>query len=114
MDKQSKRELAQQYQMRTMVGGVCAIVNTMNGKRLIVSATEVDRLHNLFDFSVSTGRFTYMELHKDAAEFGVKAFEFEVLELLEKKELQTLAQFQEDITILRDLWREKYGPDQLY
>ena len=114
MDKKIKRELAQQYQRRTMVGGVCAIVNTMNGKRLIVSATEVDRLHNLFDFSVSSGQFTYMELHKDAAEFGVSAFEFEVLELLEKQEPQTLEQFQQDIEILRDLWRDKYEPDQLY
>lgn len=114
MDKKSRKELAQEYQQRTLIGGVCAIVNTTNDKRLIISATEVDRLHNLFDFSISTGTFTYMELQKDAAAYGVEVFEFEVLELLEKKDLQSLVQFQEDISVLCDIWKEKYDPAQLY
>jgi hypothetical protein len=97
-----------------MVGGVCAIVNTVNGKRLLLSATEVARLHNLFDFSMGTGQFSYMELHADAKVFGMAAFRFEVLELLEKEELQSLEQFAEDIAVLCDIWKTKFEPGQLY
>lgn len=114
MERKHRRELAQQYQERTLVGGVCAIVNTVNGRRLVVSATEIERLRNLFDFSVSTGRFSYLELQSDAKVHGMQAFRFEVLETLEKKELQSLQQFKEDIEILTDLWKAKYNPDVLY
>lgn len=114
MEKQSKREILAQYKNRKVIGGVFVIKNNVNGKMLVLSAADLDGFKNRFAFSQSTGSCVNFKIQKDWDEFGAKAFEFEVLEELEKQEIQTDKEFGDDIKVLKDIWFEKFDKSKLY
>jgi hypothetical protein len=114
MENLSKKEKLAQYKERTIIGGVYAIKNTANGKLLLLSSNDLQGVRNRFEFSLKTGSSINIKLQNDWAEFGKSAFRFEVLEELEKKEVQTSKEFSEDVKTLEELWREKLEASQLY
>jgi dissimilatory sulfite reductase (desulfoviridin) alpha/beta subunit len=103
MDKQQKKEMLSTYRERKLVGGVCAIYCPPTGKRLLQSATDIQRCRNLFDFSKSIGSSTHLELNADINRFGMEAFQFEILQQIEKKETQTEKEFADTVKTLEDL-----------
>lgn len=114
MDKKNRKELVQAYKERKIIGGVYAIKNTINGKMLLESAADLQGNKNRFEFSQKTDSCINIKLQKDWKELGGKAFVFDILETLEKKDTQTLKEFSDDIQVLEEMWAEKIDSDKLY
>jgi hypothetical protein len=114
MKNQNRKQLLEAYKERKIVGGICAIKNTANGKMLLSGVTDLQGSKNRYEFSLATGSCVDFKLQKDWDTFGREAFIFEVLEELEKGETQTSKEFSDDIKILKELWIEKLDPHSLY
>lgn len=114
MERQNRKEMLAAYKERKIIGGICAIKNTVNEKMLISSVTNLQGYKNRFEFSQATGGCIDLRLQKDWGEFGADAFAFEILEELEKKETQTPKEFSDDIKTLKEIWLEKLDPEKLY
>ncbi len=114
MQKEDKKEKLAQYKERKIVGGICVIKNTKNGKMLLSSVANLQGYKNRFEFSKLTGGCVNIKLQKDWEQFGAESFIFEVLEELEKKEAQTSEEFSDDINTLKEIWLEQLDPGKLY
>ena len=114
MQRQSKKELAATYKGRTRVGGVCAIRNTLSGRRLLVTAADLQGYQNRFAFSVETDFCIHGKLAEDWKKDGKGAFVLDVLETLEKKEAESDAEFADELGLLKELWAEKADPALQY
>jgi len=112
--KSRKKEILQQYKERKITGGAYVITNKANGKMLLLCETDLKGSQNRFNFMSMMGTCINSKLQKDWNEFGPQSFTFTILEELEMKETQTLPEFQEDLKVLEELWREKLGEDKLY
>ena len=53
-------------------------------------------------------------LSKDLRQYGIDAFTFEVLQVLEFGPDRTQAQISEDLQALEELWRERLSSAELY
>lgn len=113
MDKQKKKELQNIYKERKITGGICAVKNTANGKMLLSAVANLQGYKNRFEFSKMTDGCLDKRIEKDWNEYGKDAFELEVLEELDKKEVQTSKEFSEDIETLKEIWLEKLDPDMV-
>jgi len=109
-----KKELLSQYKEREIVGGVYIIRNTLKNKVLLDAAIDLQGSKNRFEFSRKTGSCVYMKLQNDWAEQEKDQFAFEVLEELKKGETQTDKEFENDIGVLKEMWREKLSGEDLY
>jgi hypothetical protein len=114
MDRQNKKELLTSYKERKIIGGVCAIKNTINGKMLVSAVVNLEGYKNRYEFSKSVGGCIHPKLKNDWEEYGADAFNFEVLEELEKSETQTEKEFGEDLKVLEEHFLEKVGVGKLY
>ena len=112
LDKQNRKKILAAYKQRKIIGGVYAINNTVNGKILLVQTSDIEGSKNRFEFSKKTNSCISFQLQKDWKTFGAEAFSFEVLEKLEKKDTQTLKEFQEDLRVLYNILLEKMDQDQ--
>lgn len=87
-DNEKRKQLAAEYKSRNIVGGVYAIVNTINNKRIVMSAADIDAAQKRFDFAVATNSATmYLAFTFDWQKQNGKGFAFKVLEILERKDL---------------------------
>ena len=110
----SKQELRNAYKERKVVGGICAIKNTVNGRLLLLKAADLKGAENRFNFSKDNPKALNLKLMPDIKQYGTDIFAFEVLEELEKKSTQTDKEFQTDLEELLELWQEKLGEQALY
>ncbi|MCL2684121.1 MAG: hypothetical protein FWE55_02655, partial [Synergistaceae bacterium] len=85
--------------------------NIHTGKIFLDSTTDMRAGRNRFDFSQKTGNCTYKNIQEDWKISGPNAFEFEVLEELERRDTQTDHEFESDIATLKGLWLEKLSGD---
>ncbi len=111
MDRQ---ELKTAYKEQKKIGGVYCVKNTVNGKAIIEFAPDLCGAANRFRFAQNTNCCAYIQLQSDWAEYGSEAFEFSVLEELEKDETKTDADFRADLKALKELWIEKLSHIELY
>ena len=109
-----KKELQAQYKEREIIGGICAIKNTLNNKMLLLVTTDLRGSKNRFEFSQQTGSCVDMKLQNDWNAHGRNAFTFEVLEELKKKEAQTMKEFKADMEVLKEIWLDKLSDKALY
>jgi hypothetical protein len=109
MENIDKKKLREQYKERKVTGGVFVIKNTITGNMLLQSAIDLQGSRNRFEFSQSTGltNYTNARLNAELHEHGQKAFIFEVLDALEKKDDQTPKEFTEEVKLLEEMWRER-------
>ena len=114
MDKQEKRRIATQYKERRHQGGVYEIRCKENGKRLLLSTTDMQGSRNRFEFAQGTGGCIHPKLRLDWDRYGGKAFEFVLAETLEQKEGQTDADFQREIEALLDMMMTQTDSEALY
>lgn len=84
-----KKELKQQYMETKIEAGVYQIRNTANHKIFIGSTLNL-KTFNGKRFELEQGTSMNKLLQEDWQKFGKDAFEFEVLEVLEKKRVVTL------------------------
>ena len=113
-DKQSRKEITEQYKQRQVIGGVFLFRNTNNGKILIDASVDLQGSKNRFAFAQSTGSCVNFKLQKDWLAMGAKAFTLEILEELEKGEDQTDLEFKSDIKTLKEMWQEKLSHESFY
>lgn len=113
-DKKSKKELRAQYEERTITGGVFVIRNTHSGQILLEATGDLKGSRNRFEFAKKTGAGLNLKLQRDWTHLGAEAFEFEVLETLEKSETQTGEAFAEDLEVLKEFWMEKLKDAYFY
>lgn len=113
MDNEKRKKLKEQYASRRVIGGVYAVCNTQNNKRLLLSTTDMPGSFNRFNFSRQMGGCIHPKLRDEWGENG-SSFAFEVLEELEKKEEQSENEFKRDIEALFELTQERFTEEQLY
>ena len=109
-----KKALQALYNERIIIGGVYAIKNIHNNKLLIEAATDLNGSKNRFGFAQKTGSCVHMKLQKDWAEQGGGAFDFQVLEELEKGKAQSDSEFKAEIELLKQMWLEKLSGEDFY
>jgi group I intron endonuclease len=80
-----KKEMKQIYKEIPIEAGIYQIKNTKNQKIFIGSTKNLKTLNGV-KFMLDTGNNTNKKLQKEWKQYGMDAFEFEVLEILKKKE----------------------------
>lgn len=114
MKPENRKELISQYKERKLIGGICAIHNISNGKRLISAETDIEAFKNRFQFSLQSNTCMSFKYQRDWLKNGSQSFELEVLEVLEKKEEQSMADYIEELKLLETMILEKYEQELLY
>ncbi len=109
-----RKEINNEYKARKLCGGVYTITNTVNGKYLIGYAANLKSIQNRFQFAITSGSAIHLKLQKDWQEYGAQVFTLEVLEELEQKPDQSLAEFMEDLKILEKLCRANLDESNQY
>ena len=113
-DQTLRSNLLLAYKQRKERGGVYIIRNTVNGRYLLGACMTPARLGNRLEFAQKTNSCAFPKIEADWLKYGGAAFTFEILEELEPKDDQTPEMFKEDLSVLLDLWSEKFAPDQAY
>ena len=114
MDKKTKKEIQAEYKERGIIGGVYVIKNTLKNKLYLDTATDLQGSKNRFEFAVKTGSCVHPKLQVDWAEQKAKHFSFEVLEELVQGENQSMADFKDDVEVLKQIWLEKLTGENFY
>lgn len=109
-----RKELKFQYVERKKIGGIYSVRNTVNNKLLVEFSPDLQGSKNRFDFSCSTDSCVFMKMQKDWSAQKGEGFTFEVLEELEKGDIQTDKEFREDLEALKEMWLEKLVGESLY
>ena len=92
------------------------IVNQRTDKALLGSALNLPSVRAKLDFARATNSPGALDhrLGKDVREYGVDAFTFEILEVLDVTPEMTPTRIREDLDALESLWRERLGSTALY
>ena len=109
-----RKELKAQYKARKVVGGIYRINNRENGRFYLEYTDDIQATHNWFSSCCMTNTCTLPHIREDWKKFGKDAFFVEELDLLEKKQEQTNAEFTSDLKILLELWDEKLPKENRY
>jgi hypothetical protein len=103
-----KKELKQLYKEMKIEGGVYQIRNTVNQKVLVVSTPNLKTINGR-RMQLAAGSHQNKQLQEEVKQYGVEAFVFEVLEVLEEKEEGSFDKG-EELKKLEKKWLEKLQP----
>jgi hypothetical protein len=111
MDKSRRKELVNESARKLSAQmGVYQIKNNANGKIYLGSSSNPDTKLLVRKGELQGGNFFIRELQEDWKKFGEENFSFEVLERLEPKDGQSMADNTEDLQALLELLLEKLQP----
>ncbi|WP_083180116.1 GIY-YIG nuclease family protein [Paenibacillus yonginensis] len=120
LDKQRKKELASQYTQTFRRMGIYQIRNTVNGKRLVASAMDLDGARNRLAFTQQNNVNSMGALQQDWNRYGGASFVFEELDEIKPEEdfadAAGLEKYKGELEALLEMWIEKLQPfgDQGY
>jgi len=114
MENQNKKLIRDAYKQRKVIGGIYSIKNTKTDKSLLMATTDMNGTKNRFEFAQMTGSCVNFQLQEDWNKFGKESFVFEIVEELEKGELQTTKEFQDDLSVLKDMCKERFLDGNFY
>ena len=116
MNTDRRKQLQQQYRQQRPEAGVYRIVNERTGRALLGASRNLPSVRGKLDFARRTGTPSALDhrLARDIREFGLEAFTFEILELLETTSEMTSTQIEQDLEALEALWRERLSGTALY
>ena len=106
------RELTRQYKESTPPMGVYLIRNTVNRRVFVGASMNVDGAMNRVRFELGLNSHRNVALQQDWRECGPENFQFEVLDILKKRD-EPHFDYKDELDALLDLWREEvhaYGP----
>lgn len=103
-----KKELKQLYKETEIEGGIYCIRNIKNEK-VYVESTRNFKTMSGRQLLLNMGSHTNKALQDDWKEYGADVFEFEILEVLKKKETGYFNE-KEELKKLEEKWLEKLQP----
>src|SRR4051794_29620615 len=114
--RERRDELRAAYDERPRDAGVYSIRNTATGKVFVASTVDLASVRNRLEFGQTTDSTGVLDraLVADAREHGMKSFEFEVLDVLERDPNSDEREIADDLKALELLWREKLADRRLY
>jgi hypothetical protein len=113
METAKRKMLKNAYKNKAIIGGIYCIQCNGNNRMWIKSTRNLLSQQNKFEFAISINSCPEPDMHTESAKYGAQSFSFTILEKLEKKETQTEHEFSEDMSVLLDIWLEKYKQDTL-
>ncbi|MGE5654765.1 MAG: GIY-YIG nuclease family protein [Bacillota bacterium] len=108
MERERRKELVQQYREVGPEAGAYQIRNTRNNKVFIGTTPNLKTLTGLH-MSLDIGMHPNHQLQREWKEYGQDAFVFEVLEVLKKKDEQSLDP-RDELKQLERKWLEQLQP----
>ncbi|MEO8625159.1 MAG: GIY-YIG nuclease family protein [Candidatus Limnocylindrales bacterium] len=114
--KDRRGELRSAYEQRQLEAGVYALRNTVTGRLLIASSTDLASVRNRLAFGQSTESTGVLDrrLVPDARRHGMASFCYELLDLLDATPDRDAAQTAADLSALEQLCREKLADQPQY
>ncbi|CAH2716056.1 hypothetical protein BACCIP111895_03240 [Neobacillus rhizosphaerae] len=103
-----KKELKQLYKETAIEAGIFQIKNTKNQKIFIGSTRNLKTLNGV-KFMLDMDGYKNKELQKEWLVYGKDSFEFEVLEILKKKETAYFNE-KEELQKLEEKWLDHLQP----
>lgn len=109
-------ELRAAYEQRPTRAAVYALRNTVSGRMLIASTTDLASVRNKLDFGQTTESTGVLDrrLAADAREHGMASFSLDVLDVLEPDPADDESTIADDLAALEALWREKLAGEPQY
>lgn len=107
MENLTRKALKDQYKNRVLTGGIYRIQCIGDDSFWLRTSLDMQGSKNRFAFSKTTNSCPEICMLKAWEQYGATAFSFEIVEELEKKDIQTERQFSDDINTLLELWEEK-------
>jgi hypothetical protein len=111
-----RKVLRERYEQSGPEAGVYRIVNRRTGRVLIGSSMNLASVASKLSFARAVGGTGGLDhrLHKDIAEFGIEAFELEVLDVVKRTPEMTPDELRRELAALEALWREEATGAALY
>lgn len=106
---ETRKELKRQYLETPKQAGIFQVKNTVNGKVLLGSSTNLHGPLNKHRFMLSTGMHTNQALQQDWKQHGADAFTFEVIEVVRQKDEPGFS-VADELTLLEQIWLERLSP----
>lgn len=106
MSTVDRKARIREYKETPRPAGVYRVRNSVTGKSLIGSTTDLPGMLNRLRFQLENGSHPDRELQRDWNELGSDAFKFETLDQLEPSDEPTYDPT-EDLGVLRSMWIEK-------
>lgn len=115
MSKEKRKELQLTYKETKWPIGVFGIRNKENGKLLIGSCHNLDKIWNRHQFQLNSGGHPNKELQKDWKQLGEQAFIFETLETLKEKN-EGYQDIPRELELLEEKWinQQKTQGNEIY
>jgi hypothetical protein len=105
----SKKDIKREYKERKKVAGIFQVKNIENGKVLLGSSLNLDGPLNRHKFLLTTGSHSNKVLQKEWKEYGQDKFVFEVLEVVDVKDVSGFNP-DDELKLLEQIWIEKLQP----
>lgn len=106
---ESRKEMKRQFRETPKEAGVFQIRNTVDGKVLLGSSTNLHGPFNKHRFMLSHRVHDNRQLQADWDRLGADAFAFEVLEVVKPKDDPGFS-LADELTLLEQIWLEKLQP----
>jgi hypothetical protein len=106
---ETRAELKRQYKETPKQAGIFLITNTVNGKVLLGSSTNLHGPLNKHRFMLAIGRHDSRRLQQDYQQLGADAFRFEVVAVVEVKDDPNF-NLDDELTLLEQIWIEQVEP----
>lgn len=99
--KQRRKEALREYKERKVIGGLYKIVNTQTGDAFPLSMTaNLQGIQNRFTLAKTSPMAFNLSMSAAFAQYGMDAFELQVVETLEKKPEHSDEEFHEELAAL--------------
>lgn len=106
---ETQAELKRQYKETKPQAGIFQVKNTVNGKVLLGSSTNLHGPLNKHRFMLKIRNHDNKQLQKDWDQLGPDAFVFEILEVVQEKDTPTFS-VEDELTLLEEIWQERFEP----
>lgn len=103
-----RKELVQQYMEIKTEAGIYCIRNTHNGKMFVAATPNLKSLNGRH-FELQMGASKNKQLQQEWNEYGEDAFEFEVLDILKKKDSEFF-DIKDALAKLEQTWLDRLQP----
>ncbi|MCC3381784.1 GIY-YIG nuclease family protein [Paenibacillus farraposensis] len=103
-----RKELVQQYMEIKTEAGIYCIRNTDNGKMFVAATANLKSLNGR-RFELQMGASKNRQLQQEWNEYGEDAFEFEVLDILKKKDSEFF-DVKDALAKLEQTWLDRLQP----